>query len=124
MIKPQRFVILQHDHPVLHWDLMLDTGEVLRTWRLEVEPASQAEMRAFALPDHRRMYLDYEGPVSGDRGTVTRWDAGTYTLLEETPSRLRYQVDGHLMQGIVQMDRGIAGDEWTFELHNHASEAF
>jgi len=24
------------------------------------------------------VYLDYEGPVGGGRGTVTRWDGGEY----------------------------------------------
>ena len=29
-----RFVILEHDHPSLHWDFILEVGEVLWTWRL------------------------------------------------------------------------------------------
>ena len=29
-----RFVILEHDYPELHWDLMLETAGALRTWRL------------------------------------------------------------------------------------------
>src|SRR5205807_395991 len=33
-----RFVILEHDHPELHWDLMLEAGPVLRTWRLAAPP--------------------------------------------------------------------------------------
>ena len=33
-----RFVILTHDHPFLHWDLMLEADGVLRTWRLLQEP--------------------------------------------------------------------------------------
>ena len=28
------------------------------------------------LPNHRRLYLDYEGPISGDRGSVTRIGTG------------------------------------------------
>ena len=32
-------------------------------------------------PDHRRMYLDYEGEVSGQRGSVRRVDSGTYRAL-------------------------------------------
>ena len=38
------------------------------------------EMDAEVLPDHRLAYLDYEGPISGDRGSVTRWDRGTYDV--------------------------------------------
>lgn len=73
-----RFVILEHDHPFLHWDFMLEAGDVLRTWRLAEPPAPGKAVRAEFLADHRRKYLDYEGPVSGNRGTVKRWDAGTY----------------------------------------------
>src|ERR1700704_4821039 len=74
-----RFVILEHDHPVLHWDLMLEAGTALRTWRLARAPSAPGEViDALALPDHRLFYLDYEGPVSGGRGVVKRWDAGEY----------------------------------------------
>src|ERR1700730_7618701 len=82
-----RFVILQHDHPELHWDLMLQAGETLRTWRLAKAPELPGEaIVASAIGDHRPMYLDYEGPVSGGRGQVIRWDQGTYE--EETPGSI------------------------------------
>ncbi len=73
-----RFVILEHDHPALHWDLMLEAGDVLRTWRLAAPPMNSHAIEATALGDHRHMYLDYEGPVSGNRGSVRRWDAGAF----------------------------------------------
>ncbi len=114
MSERRRFVILTHDHPVLHWDLMFDTGDALRTWRLETEPTVGVEIRAIALPDHRRMYLHYEGPVSGDRGKVSRWDSGTYSVLEETPSGLTFEVDGERVSGVIEMVREDVGDEWVF----------
>jgi hypothetical protein len=73
-----RFVILEHDHPVLHWDLMLEAGDVLRTWRLDTPPAPGRAVCAVPIGDHRKAYLDYEGPVSGQRGRVKRWDWGVY----------------------------------------------
>ena len=60
-----RFVILEHDHPILHWDFMLESGEVLRTWRLAAPPRPGADFSAAPSFDHRRVYLDYEGPISG-----------------------------------------------------------
>lgn len=74
----KRFVILEHNHPILHWDLMLESDGVLKTWRLMEEPAAGKHVATEPLADHRVEYLDYEGPVSGDRGEVKRWDAGTY----------------------------------------------
>jgi len=76
----QRFTILEHDHPFLHWDLLLDNGETLTTWRLQQRPCSDEWIAAERLPDHRRIYLDYEGPVSGDRGVVSQWLTARYRV--------------------------------------------
>jgi hypothetical protein len=89
-----RYVILQHDHPFLHWDLMLETGPVLRSWRLLSPPALNTPIPATALGDHRLVYLDYEGPVSGNRGTVTQWDRGDYEQVEESEQRLVVRLRG------------------------------
>src|SRR5262245_30386573 len=85
-----RFVILEHDHPALHWDLMLEVGDVLWTWRLAVAPeVASRSIAAERIGDHRRSYLDYEGPVSGGRGTVKPWDRGSYETEVSEPARLR-----------------------------------
>ncbi len=94
-----RFVILTHDHPHLHWDFMLEWNGKLRTWRLEKEPALGCEIRAEPLPDHRLKYLDYEGPVSGDRGEVHQWDAGKFELIEESANGLIIELNGRKLAG-------------------------
>ncbi len=72
-----RFVILCHEnHRGAHFDFMLESGDVLKTWALPQPPASGVEIECEALADHRLAYLDYEGPVSGGRGSVARWDRG------------------------------------------------
>ena len=72
-----RFTILRHDGPEgLHWDLLLESGGVLLAWALPQFPQPGIEMTAEALPDHRLLYLGYEGPITGDRGTVAAWDRG------------------------------------------------
>lgn len=89
-----RFAILTHDWPAFHWDFLLeppidgefDESPPLWTWRLLGEPDSAAEIACERLPDHRRRYLDYEGPVSGDRGTVKHWDSGTYEVISHEPN--------------------------------------
>lgn len=74
-----RFVILEHDHPTRHWDLLLESGDHLRAWRLAEAPTRQGQrMTIVPLPNHRLLYLEYEGPLSGERGSVQRWDAGLY----------------------------------------------
>jgi DNA polymerase Ligase (LigD) len=91
----QRFVILRHQMPPnaqrgSHWDLMLENRGVLLTWELpELPPgplpASFERLGIRRLPDHRIAYLEYEGPVSNDRGTVHRVDRGTYQLNNQAP---------------------------------------
>jgi hypothetical protein len=80
---PRRLVILEHDHPFLHWDLLLEEEYSARTWRLLRKPCLGEPIAAEPLPNHRLMYLDYEGVVSGDRGTVKRFLAGTYQPLSD-----------------------------------------
>jgi hypothetical protein len=101
-----RFVILEHDHPILHWDLMLEAGDALHTWRLAEEPVQERAIEATALADHRAMYLDYEGPVSGNRGTVRRWDAGEFAEdAESSPSKRVLFLQGVRVQGRVRIER-------------------
>ena len=82
-----RFVILYHQSPTEdHWDVMLEMGSALTTWSIPPQslPGSPFVCPAIRLPDHRKHYLDYEGKVSGNRGTVSRIDAGTYEPLSPT----------------------------------------
>ena len=98
-----RFAILTHDHPFLHWDVLLEHGAACRTWRLLACPDSLDEIPAEALRDHRLMYLDYQGPVSGNRGTVSVWDAGTFEWLVDREGVLELRVMGRLLNGVVRL---------------------
>jgi hypothetical protein len=74
-----RFVVLRHDGiDAPHFDLMLETapGSPLMTWRSERWPIDRPTPLV-KLGDHRRDFLDYQGPLSGGRGFVTRVDGGT-----------------------------------------------
>ncbi|TWT37889.1 hypothetical protein KOR34_28550 [Posidoniimonas corsicana] len=84
-----RYVLLRHECPPdyrvgSHWDLMLEHESVLLTWSLSTLPAIWGgaegvhEVAAEKLADHRLAYLDYEGPVSGNRGTVKRVVCGAF----------------------------------------------
>jgi hypothetical protein len=109
-----RFVVLTHDHPFLHWDLMLEEGDTLRTWRLPKPPDEQGALDVEALGGHRLAYLDYEGPVSGGRGTVERWDAGTYELIESAEDRLLVRLVGTKVQGTASLERQSSSSAWIF----------
>ncbi|HQX51516.1 MAG TPA: DNA polymerase ligase N-terminal domain-containing protein [Planctomycetaceae bacterium] len=81
----QRFCILRHDFPFWHWDFLLEAGNHAECWRLLREPCGNEPIAAEHLPPHRLLYLEYEGPVSNDRGTVRRFAWGTYRIIEPGP---------------------------------------
>ncbi|MFO0966313.1 MAG: DNA polymerase ligase N-terminal domain-containing protein [Gemmataceae bacterium] len=96
-----RYVILEHDHPHLHWDFMLEDEGILKTWRLSACPTPEpCSIAAEPIGDHRLAYLDYEGPVGGGRGAVRRWDAGDYDLERVDPLRLHLR--GVRWSGVVE----------------------
>ena len=77
--QPLRYVVLHHEEvPQPHFDFLVEMtpGRELLTWRMPRWPASTGDY-CVRLPDHRNAYLEYEGPVSGDRGFVRRVAAGT-----------------------------------------------
>jgi DNA polymerase Ligase (LigD) len=119
-----RFVILVHVTPPgaergTHWDLMFEQRGVLRTWALAQEPRAGAAIDADQLPDHRIAYLDYEGPISGDRGSVTRWDRGTFELLSDTADEFAAIVAGQRLCGRLRLvPRAGNGRLWEFSFES------
>lgn len=98
-----RFVLLRHETPASfarssHWDFLLEREQACWTWALEQLPLglaeqhdcqpSQGEVPAIRLPDHRKHYLQYEGPIAGDRGTVSQVATGQYDLHQLTDERI------------------------------------
>jgi DNA polymerase ligase (LigD)-like protein len=117
-------VILEHTgtadyKPGVHWDLMLEAEGGLSTWELEAPPSEELAVRATELAVHRLDYLDYEGPVSGNRGSVRRWDRGTYEVLRETPGELNLAIRGARLTGRMALRRD-ADDEsnWAMQYYN------
>ena len=88
---------------------MFEVGGALRTWATEFAPDERQEGEALALPEHRLAYLEYEGPVSGGRGTVTRWDAGDYCVIREEPDQWVLDLAGARLRGRLSLERvGLA----------------
>jgi len=116
-----QFVILTHDSPDLHWDFMLEQETALRTWRLMQKPVPGREVDALEIPAHRKHYLDYEGPVSGDRGTVTRWEHGIYEMIEETPEQIKIELNGQRLQ-VLAILVPQNGDRWRFQFFDSAPD--
>lgn len=117
-----RFVLLRHEVPADyprgdHWDLLLERGEVCWTWALDklsggLSPdAGPDEVDVVRLKDHRKHYLQYEGPVSENRGSVQRVLEGVCKWLEVADDRIevRLEYSGKLCTVLL---RHISGDRW------------
>ena len=134
-----RFVLLYHECPPgyerpSHWDFMLEAGDALRTWALAELPAAwkaaqlqtqsshpncpalsaRDSVEAQQLGKHRHAYLNFEGPLSGDRGAVTRIDAGVFTIAGAAPTELQIELQGSRLQGIILLGQSQADSSvWT-----------
>ncbi len=136
-----RMVQLQHTLPDGSWhiDWMLtqpdgsgaedDAG--LITFRLpgplhELRPGST--MQATRIADHRKAYLTYEGPVSGNRGKVRRIATGEATRWADPTSTrwtldLIWRVDGRAEHQQIIVARDEAGsDGWTIACQQELKE--
>lgn len=131
-----RFVLLRHigspaSSLVSHWDLMLECDGALATWRLDWLPqswvaafgvhdstpsplAAGESAHAVQLAPHRLAYLDYEGPLSGDRGSVSRWDDGRYDATHRNDDAWAFTLSGRILRVQVQLKRR-AGACWELE---------
>ena len=88
-----------------HYDLMLEHGDGLKTWRL-INTAFQVFQVARQIKDHRKSYLDFEGEVSGDRGRVKIWDTGTYTIDDWRDDRIQVAIVGRSLKTRLIMTLG------------------
>ena len=99
----ERFAVLDHDWPTPHRDLFLERDGVLLSWRLPWDVNEPFPLDAVATAPHRLHYLDYEGPVDGDRGTVTRWDSGPLEWVAGSSDILMFHLDGAYYQGFFEL---------------------
>jgi hypothetical protein len=88
---------------------MLEAGETLRTWELAAIPTPGTTVMASSLPNHRLDYLDYEGPISNNRGTVRSWDCGTYQIVRETVMEIEFQLTGRHIHGFLRLEPASPG---------------
>jgi hypothetical protein len=117
-----RFVILRHQVPAdyprpAHLDLMLERDGTLMTWAIERLPAVGETITAERLADHRLAYLDYEGGLTGGRGSVERVEQGEYVLVYESPGRLVARVAGAALHGVLAFQAlSSGGNDWQITL--------
>ena len=112
-----RFVLLEHQWNGTHYDFMLEIDGTLRTWSLVAPISPGVDVAARALPEHRPAYLDYEGPISGDRGRVRRLDRGTYVTRTWEIDRIEVELKGDQLNGTLRLARAER-EVWSLRFGN------
>lgn len=91
-----------------HYDLFLETPDALRSWRLD-SPSFQTPQSAKQTKDHRGLYLDFEGEVAGNRGSVKIWDTGTYLVDRWDEKHIRIALVGRQVRTRLRLDLAEEG---------------
>lgn len=114
-VDEPRFVVLRHTMPGGdHYDLMFECDGVLATWRspCPLSEIGAKPVRLTRIGDHRLAYLEYEGPLSGNRGHVERVERGRFAGQSQLAGRdWRIDVRGELTCGAFRIGRD-AGASW------------
>ena len=108
-----RFVVLHHTGvPEAHYDLLIDTAAdaPLRSWRCDAWPLASGA-RVTATPDHRRVYLQYEGAISGNRGQVARVDEGPCCIEVDASDELGARLIGRSEATMLHL-KLLSKDTW------------
>lgn len=97
-----QFVVLYHQFPQdaereSHWDLLLEQPHAksnqLLTFEVSTPPQEwRKPTSAKRLHDHRSLYLEYEGPISGNRGFVSQVLKGEAQWVTRTDKLLALNV--------------------------------
>ncbi len=119
------FVIQRHekqDEPI-HWDLMLEQGEGLKTFRLDQPPERLTTEPGTAIPicDHDRRFLTYEGSVNQGLGRVTLVDSGEYETIGQTARRWMISLRGRILRGRFTIEES-EDKTWVFRKEDTQSD--
>lgn len=119
----RRTVVLRHVQDGLpdHFDWLIDQPERtdehrLITFRCEQLPTQARKITAAKAPDHRAVYLDYEGDLSQGRGHVTRVLRGVVTRLALTRDTIECEVDWEGHSHVRYVGAGD-GTQWVIAVH-------
>lgn len=103
-----RFVLLHHTASPTqadHYDLMLQMREgssddepVFKTFSTLADDVPKSSCLLRPSHDHRKLYLHFEGPISGGRGKVHRVDEGELTWIQNQEP-LQFRLNGASLKG-------------------------
>lgn len=116
-----RTVVLEHTLPDggFHFDWMIERADSeedrrLITWRSACRPDLFTDFRGERIGDHRAVYLEFEGDLSGGRGRVVRVASGRVSWVGRDEREIRVRVEWAGGSN-VRYDGAIGADgAWSF----------
>jgi len=120
----RRFVVQEHTtaREGVHWDLMIQQGPSLMTFRLELGPEAIGgePVSAVHIFDHDLRFLTYEGPVQKGTGRVRIVDRGQCLGFRQEQGLLAFGLQGGVLNGDFEL-RQVCDDMWQLTLQggNH-----
>lgn len=116
------FVVLQHEIPAAdqasHWDLMIEADGALVTWRLPHDWSSAAAQVVERIPDHRLEFLEWEGELTNNRGSVAQVDRGEIVIHAWTDDEISGWLSGREGQTLFRIARMVEATDlnrWRLE---------
>lgn len=116
--KDKRFVIQKHTRgDDVHWDLMLEIGDTLQTYRLDKAPNKVLHhaVNATKIFDHPLKFLTYQGPVNKGQGNVCITESGTCQIIQAECDRIELVLSGKILKGKFILTH-IEGDKWQIKI--------
>ncbi|MBB3204706.1 hypothetical protein FHS27_000470 [Rhodopirellula rubra] len=90
------------DHLDWFFETTPDQANSLKTFASPIEDFESPVIATTQLFDHRVTYLDYDGDVSGNRGSVQRLVTGTYQFVASNTNRFAI--------GPIAIEKAVASD--------------
>ena len=100
-----KFVIHRHTTVPDHYDLMIEREGYLETYRIDEHDMmlflQGDEVASEKIGDHGKDYLTYEGPISCDRGHVSLFDEGEYSVERRDADGMVLRVRSKKLEGDI-----------------------
>lgn len=114
---PKKFVIHKHERigHKQHWDLMLESENVLITFRSDYPPEElkRNNHQLQKIFDHDPKFLNYQGPVNNGEGDIKMQDGGFFAYSIESKNLYLIEFDGDILKGNFKLQHA-SDDRWEF----------
>ncbi len=116
------FVLHKHTNSDgVHWDLMLSElilsqsnniesqdDLILATWKFQIPPFTEnfrPSLDAIRIFNHRKVYLEYQGLISNNRGRCEIIDRGKYYLITQKTYYRKIYIAGGKVEGLFKLEK-------------------